>query len=132
MLPTRWPEGCFSLPAFCWCHPPTVTSTLPPPFSFPWPLIHSTLFFLNRRFDAFGMLVDDLVLAIADQFHVQLRIANVNTLCFGVGEAVPNFGRMEQSFGGIHPTRRQVPPSLVSFSTTAVLNPYCPARIAAE
>jgi hypothetical protein len=50
----------------------------------------------------------------------------------GVDEMLPNVGRMEQALGRDTSHQKTVPPSLACFSTSAVFNPYWPARIAAE
>ncbi len=92
--------------------------------------IHFVL--LHQELDALGVLGDDFVLAVENFGVIELRILALNALFGGVLEVFPNVGRVQQRFGGDAADVQAGAAQLGSFSMTAVLRPYWPARTAAE
>ncbi len=99
----------------------------------PVPLTHSTPFALKR------LATPPVICLTTASFHSfalpKSRLASPTE--------TPNLAKLSsaslsakavctQAFVGMHPTRRQVPPSSSSFSMQATLAPSCAARIAAE
>ena len=103
------------------------------PVNVPAPLTHSTPFALKSDGDAAGHLLDDRGLPLVRLREVELRLAR------RVTPSLPNVSCAwcmkcavcTHALVGMHPTRRQVPPSSGSFSMHATLAPSCAARIAA-
>ena len=77
------------------------------------------------------MFLDDLVLAREDRGPVDLHVFHFETKLFGALEVIVDIGVVQETFVGMQPTCRHVPPRNGSFSMTAVFSPHCEARIAA-
>jgi hypothetical protein len=88
---------------------------------------------LEQHLDAFGVLVDDAVLALLDLGVIQARVLAVDALlASALTKRCQTSAVCSRLLVGMQPTSRQVPPSRACFSTSAVFNPYWPARMAAE
>jgi hypothetical protein len=107
------------------------TSTLPGAAMAPAPLIQSTLFFLNRNSTP---LVRAVTLS-SFCFSICGRSSCGSTLMPRLAKPVLASSNMcealSRALEGMQPTFRQVPPSVLRFSTQATFRPSWPARIAA-
>ncbi len=63
----------------------------------PRPLNHVDLVLPHQKVDALGVLVDDLVLAIADEGKIQARVVTVNSVFFRMQKPVPHVGCVQES-----------------------------------
>jgi hypothetical protein len=112
---------------------PPSTAIVFAPVKRPSPRTHSTPFALNR------LATPPVIWLTTFDFH-SLAAAKSSS---GSLTRTPSFAKLSSAsfrnvavcthvFVGMHPTRRQVPPSSSSFSMQATLAPSCAARIAAE
>ena len=107
------------------------TSILPGAAMRPRPMKASILFFLNRN-------ATPLTLPSTPS---SLNFIIAGRSSFGLGTLMPISAKpcpassnsseaCSSAFDGMQPTLRQVPPKVLSFSTTATFRPSCAARIA--
>ena len=108
-----------------------VTSTLPLPTILPLPLIHSTLFFLNRNSIPLVRAVTLSSLALCIWPRFSLGSTSMPILANSPLAASHSSEACSRALDGMQPTFRQVPPRVERISTQATLRPSWPARIAA-
>ena len=107
------------------------TSTLPGAAMRPTPLKTFDLVLLEQEGDALDVAVDALVLELHHGGKIELGRADPDA---HLGERVAGLVKSSEAcssaFEGMQPILRQVPPKVLSFSTTATFMPSCAARMA--
>ena len=76
------------------------TATRPGPAQRPQPCMRLHFVLAEEKFDAFGVLVDDLVLARQHRRPIQLELGDLDAELLGVLEVVVDFRVMQQHLGG--------------------------------
>ncbi len=107
------------------------TSTLPVPRILPLPLMTSILFFFIRNSTPLTLPSMPCCLKFIIEGKSSFGAETLTPILANEWPASSNISEAYSSaFEGMHPTLRQVPPSVAFFSTTATFMPSCAARIA--
>ena len=79
------------------------------------------LVLLHQELDAFGVLGDDLVLALDDLGIIEARVVAEDACSSACWKSCQTSAVCSSALVGMHPTCRHVPPSFGSFSTSGGL-----------
>ena len=121
----------FFVSSVCVLPPSPVTSTLPGAGDAAGAAHGVDLVLLEQEIDALDVAVDAFVLEFHHRGEIELGLADPDAHLREAWPASSNSSEAcSSAFDGMQPTFRQVPPKVLSFSTTAVFKPSCAARMA--